>query len=386
MKSKLRILHVIGGGEFGGAEQHIINLLTSFPKDVVEATVVCFYDALFASTLREEGIPVIALTQYGRFDFRLYFGLQQIIRDYQPDIIHTHGVKANFLTRLASIGSQKIGVTTVHSNLRFDYQGTLTYLVASLMERSTRRFNTHYIAISRALQDILHHQGISKEQTSLIYNGIPLADFQKHELRESHRESLLLEWDLPQDAFVFGTVCRFVPVKGLPYLIQGFHDVAKEDPDDKHRYRLVLIGDGPERNSLEQLVHSLGLNERVRFTGFRKDVPDCLHALDTFVHSSLYEGMGYTIIEAMASRVPVIATNVGGVGEVVFADKTGILVKEASADELCNAMLRLASDSSLRNKLVRQANELVESTFTIEIMAKQTLALYRELMKQLEPL
>jgi len=380
MKSKLRILHIIGGGEFGGAEQHIINLLTSFPKEDVEAAVVCFYDSVFAQKLREANIPVVALDQYGRFDLRLYYGLQKVLDSYQPDIIHSHGVKANFLTRLASIGKHKLLLTTVHSHLRYDYQSMLTFFIVSLMERSTRSVNTHFIAVSGALLKLLHAQGIKEEATSLIYNGLPLAPFQKHEDRALDRTKLLQEWSLPEDAFLFGTVARFVPVKGLPFLIKGFAQVASQDPQDVHRYRLVLVGDGPERAALEELVTSLEVRDRVRFTGFRQDIPVCLHAFDTFVHSSFYEGMGYTLIEAMASQVPVIATRVGGVGEIVFPDKTGLLVEPGSAEALSAAMLQMARDARLRDRVVREAERMVEEVFTIEKMAEKTLQLYQKLV------
>ncbi|NGQ94435.1 glycosyltransferase [Brevibacillus sp. SYP-B805] len=378
---KLRILHVIGGGEFGGAEQHILNLLSSFPKDALEVGVVCFYDSAFAAQLRKAGIPVAALTRYGRFDLRLVSGLRRTFQEYQPDIIHTHGVKANFFSRLAARGICRTLLTTVHSNLRYDYVNPLAYLIVSLMERSTRRLNNHYIAVSDAIGEILRKEGVPPQAISLIYNGIDMGPFRQRERRADDRSRLFAEWGIDPDAFVFGSVARLVPVKGLSFLLQAFALFLQENTS--RPYRLVLVGDGPERMTLQQQAEELGILPLVTFAGFRRDIPTCLHAFDAFVHSSLYEGLGYTIIEAMASEIPVVATNAGGVKELVKPEETGLLVEPGNARALADAMHRLAADADLRTRLTAQALQLVERTFTIEQMADRTLALYHALLRDM---
>lgn len=379
MNSKLRILHVIGGGEFGGAEQHILNLIQAFPKEEAQVAVVCFYDSLFASQLREADIEVIPLHQFGRFDLRLLQGIKQAVHTYQPDIIHTHGIKANFFTRLAIKHSVPVLVTTVHSNLRYDYESRLAYFAVSWMERLTRGYNKHYIAISGAIADLLRQDGVAPEAISLIFNGIDLSPFRQTQRKAADRKRLLDEWNLPQDAFIFGSVARFVPVKGLHLIIEAFAQVIA-NASEPVPYRLVLIGDGSERPRLEELTAKLNLTEFVRFPGFRQDIPTCLHTFDAFVHSSLYEGMGYTIIEAMATEVPVVATSVGGVKELVFPDQNGLLVPPNSVPELVRAMEKLATDHHLRVTLADAALLKVEQTFTISQMARQTLDLYRNLI------
>lgn len=374
--SKLRVLHVIGGGEFGGAEQHILNLFSSIP-DEAEFTVVCFYDSVFASQLRKAGISVLTLNQYGRFDLRLLQALRKTFLTYKPDIVHTHGVKANFFSRIAARGIAKL-VTTVHSNLRYDYTNPLAYLVVSLMERGTRLWNQHFVAISGAIGEILQREGVPKEKISVIYNGMDLAPYRQTDTRVADRTRLREEWGVPQDSFVFGTVARFVPVKGLPVLVDAFAQLVREIPTV--RPHLVLVGDGPERHILEAKVKEYGLEQQVCFSGFRHDIPQCLHAFDSFVHSSLYEGLGYTIIEAMASEVPVIATNVGGVKEFVKHQQTGLLTEARDTDGLRAAMIQIQRDPTLRDELVYQALQKVESMFTIERMADQTIALYRRLV------
>ncbi|MFY0543728.1 glycosyltransferase [Brevibacillus sp. H7] len=373
--NKLRVLHVIGGGEFGGAEQHILNLLSAFPTDQVEAAVVCFYDAVFADQLRRAGISVIALNQYGRFDLRLLQALRKTFRTYRPDIVHTHGVKANFFSRIAARGMTSKLITTVHSNLRYDYVNPLGFLIVSAMERSTRPWNDHFIAISGAIGEILRQEGVPAEKLTVIYNGMNLTPYRQTDQREANRSRLRAEWGISSEDFVFGTVARFVPVKGLPVLIDAFARLVRHTPNQSAR--LVLVGDGPERPLLEEKVKEHQLEHKICFAGFRHDIPACLHAFDAFVHSSYYEGLGYTIIEAMASEVPVIATNVGGVKEFVKHEQTGLLAEAADVEGLAYAMERLANGSELRDKLASHALQAVESAFTIEQMANKTIDLYR---------
>ncbi|WP_289134885.1 glycosyltransferase [uncultured Brevibacillus sp.] len=376
--SKLRVLHVIGGGEFGGAEQHILNLVSTFPVDEVEVAVVCFYDSLFASKLREAGITVITLNQFGRFDVRLLRALRSTFFSFQPAIIHTHGIKANFFSRLATRGMNVPLVTTVHSALRYDYASALAYVIVSIMERGTRLWNRHYIAVSRALAENLRGQGVSASDVSVIYNGMDIAPYRQEQNRASDRSRLRAEWNIPDDVFVFGTVARFVPVKGLPILLDAFAQVVREE--EKAPF-LVMIGDGAERGLLETKVRELNLESHVRFTGFRQDIPTCLHTLDGFVHSSLYEGLGYTIIEAMASEVPVVASNVGGVKEFVFQGETGLVVEPGNSGLLASAMQELYASKELRDRLTSRALKKVEDTFTIQQMTEKIVALYRRLLK-----
>ncbi|WP_232695725.1 glycosyltransferase family 4 protein [Brevibacillus daliensis] len=379
MKSKLRVLHIIGGGEFGGAEQHILNLLTSFSKEKVEVAVVCFYDALFARKLREAGITVTTLHTYGRFDMRILQGVKHEIEKMDPDIVHTHGVKANFLGRLAVRNLQYRTITTVHSNLRYDYVSPFASFVTTQMEKRTRKWNDHFITVSRALQDVLiQEDGIPASKTTVIYNGTDLTPYQLHMEKEVDRKALREEWNLPQDAFVFGNVGRIVQIKGLPHLLDAFSLYLKKT-NATNSY-LVIIGDGPERSSLEEQANRLGITSFIRFVGFRTDVPRCLHAIDLYVHAALYEGLGYTIVEAMASHLPVIATSAGGVPEFVLSQETGLLVTPASPEELTEAMITLEADTDLQQKLVEQASDMVEQRFTIDKMAELTLDLYHRLV------
>ena len=139
MKSGLRVTHIIGGGEFGGAEEHILQLLEVLKEHNITPHVICFYDSLFAKRLRERNIEVDVLA-YGRFDFTLYFGLVKLLKEKQPNIVHTHGVKANFFGRLAAKKANiSPVVTTVHSLLKFDYEHPVARFVVRWLKKERHR-------------------------------------------------------------------------------------------------------------------------------------------------------------------------------------------------------------------------------------------------------
>lgn len=179
MAYKYKVIHVIGGGEFGGAEEHILQLLSQFPEYGIEGKVVCFYDAAFSRALRERRIAVEVL-EYGRFDPRLLRGLAELFRRERPAVIHTHGVKANFFARLAA---RKLPgtplVTTVHSMLRHDYESRLAYTGARWMETLTRRWNDHFIAVSDAIRDALIRERVPEGRITVVHHGIDTDAFRR---------------------------------------------------------------------------------------------------------------------------------------------------------------------------------------------------------------
>lgn len=375
MARRVRVLHVIGGGEYGGAEEYLVQLFThlrgaAFP---VELHLACFYEARLAQELRQRGFA-LSVMPYGRLDIRLVRGLAALFRRFQPDVVHTHGVKANFFARVAARRTAIPLVTTVHSVLRYDYPNPLAYFVAAQMERWTRRWNHHYIAISQALKAQLVAEGILPERISVIHHGIDVERFSP----DRRHAALRQEWGFPADAFVWGTVARFVEVKGLSVLLHAFSRVRQIEP----RARLVLIGDGPLRAQLDAQARALGITDAVCFTGFRRDVPDCLANLDAYVSASFSEGLGLSVLEAMAMRLPVVSTAVGGILDFLRHGENGLLVPPRSAEELAGGMLLVMRDASLAARLAEQAWRDVRTSFSAERMASETWNVYERLLKQ----
>ena len=380
MIMKLKILHIIGGGEFGGAEQHILSLMEEFKKrDFITPYVVTFYDAEFSKKLKELGIQVIVIKDLNRFDFRhLYKELVTIFRKIQPDIVHTHGVRANFFGRLAAKTAKvPLILTTVHSFLKHDYPKPISWALAALMNKSTQGITHHYVAISKAIKDDLLSSGIPDSKVSVIYNGIYVENYSPTEELMTNGAHLRKEWDLPDNAFVIGTTARLVPVKGLQYLIKGLSIALQED---KTLY-LVIIGDGPEKEELIKLSDQLGIGSHIRFVGFRKDVPACLSAIDLYINTSISEGQSLSLLEAMAAEKPAIVTAVGGMKEMVENGRTGIQIPSQSGEAVAEAIQQVKSDILLQDNLKTNAKHFVNEQLSVKIMGQHLIELYQQLVE-----
>lgn len=371
MEHKLKVTHVIGGGEFGGAEQHIIQILALMPKHQVLGKVICFYEAGLSQALRERGVDVEVL-EYGRFDLRTFFALRKSFKRDKPDIIHTHGVKANFLARLACRGLKKAKlVTTVHSLLEFDYPEKSAYFFASLMEKSTRSMNHHFIAVSHPIKDSLVQDGVLSLDITVVHHGIDTNRYGQG------LDILRKELSLPLNTYMIGAVTRLVKIKGMEHLVDAMPLILKENA----LACLVIVGNGPEEESLKKQVAQLGISDRVFFLGFREDIPDCLHSFDCFVSASFSEGLGLNILEAMAADVPVVVTKVGGIVDFMRDRENGLLVMPGSSSDLAAKVIEMMDHRNFAKKLADEGRYRVHTQFPLDSMATNTIHVYEKLLR-----
>ncbi|RXT14642.1 glycosyltransferase [Ammoniphilus sp. CFH 90114] len=372
MEQNRTVVHVIGGGEFGGAEQHILQLLTLLPHYGLKGKVVCFYEAGFSHELRNRGIEVEVL-KFDRFDFRLLSGLREVFEREQPLIIHTHGVKANFFGRLAARKFPHIPlVTTIHSLLRFDYTNQLAYFFAYRMEKWTRSFTDRFIAVSRSIADYLQEEGIESKKISVIHHGIDVDQFSqgKAVLRD--------ELGLSPDDYLIGVVSRLVKIKGMDYAISAMPKILQANP----RAHLVIVGSGPEEAELKAAVEQHHVTGHVHFVGFRKDIANCLHSFDCFVSASLSEGLGLNILEAMAASLPVVVTGVGGVIDFTQDRKNGLLIEPQSSEDIAIKVIELMNNPGFAKSLAEEAFRQVEQSFSLHAMLTNTVRLYEQILEE----
>jgi glycosyltransferase involved in cell wall biosynthesis len=210
----------------------------------------------------------------------------------------------------------------------------------------------------------------------LIPNGVEIKVFT--EANQSLVEALAQEWKIRSHTPVIGTLARLHEQKGHSYLLDAVAQLRREIPDVK----ALVVGDGELRPSLEQRTQALRLSDSVIFTGTRRDVPEILALLDVFVLPSLWEGLPIALLEAMAAGLPVVATRVGGVPEVVVDGETGLLVPPRDPDALSEAILTLLQDPDLRQKMGQAGQERVREYFSVERMVEETEALYERLLAE----
>jgi sugar transferase (PEP-CTERM/EpsH1 system associated) len=266
-----------------------------------------------------------------------------VLRGLQPDIVHTRNLAAleGQIPALLARGAAR--VHGEHGRDVFDLHGTNRKY--NLLRKAIRPLVTRYIAVSQDLARWLVDQvGVRPDRVRQIYNGV---DQERFRPRQGPRPALLPEGFAPPDAFVVGTVGRLAEVKDQTTLIRAFARVLQELPRERSRLRLVIIGDGEMRESLEACIHEEDLANHVWLAGDREDVPKALQLLDLFVLPSLGEGISNTILEAMACALPVVATRVGGNPEVVEDGITGALVPVSDADRMAAVIAAYVRDRGL---------------------------------------
>ncbi len=285
--------------------------------------------------------------------------LWRAMRQFKPDVVHTHHLYELFCAWPGALLSRTRIVHTEHEFF------SLMSSKACFRLRQLSRFCSAVTGVNEETSAFLRDKvGIPAHKVHTVVNGIDLARFQQADL---DRKAL----GLSEDDLVAGIVARLHPVKDHPMLLNAFRLVV----DQESRAKLLIIGDGAERDKLEQQVVQLGLGEQVRFLGSRSDVPDILQCLDVFVLSSKEEGLPLCILEAMASGLPVVATNVGGIPTVVRPDENGMLVDPEDSRAMANALLSLFNDKKQRVRLGMNGRRLVEQRYNL----KKSIAAYHSL-------
>lgn len=360
------ILHIIGGGEVGGAEQHVLTLLKSLDQGAFTPNLVCLTQGPFAALAQEHHIPVTTLAMRFPLDLSPLPSLIRFIRQKNIALVHTHGSRANLLGRLAAKHLKLPCLSTVHSSLAQDYLSPWSARVALLLDRLTLPLTAGIITVSDYLAREVASRGGQNIQT--IYNGqLPLTF--------SSRQQFRAQWQIPSEALLLGTIGRLHPAKGQTYLIQAAARLHLKYPN----LHLLIIGDGPLRPSLESELQQSGLPYTL--TGYIPQAHQALPALDLFVLPSLSEGMGLVLLEAMQAGVPIVASAVGGVPEVLREGKDGLLVPPGDPNLLLAACSQLIDNPDYAQALVLSALKRW-TAFSLDHMIEETEGLYTALIRR----
>jgi glycosyltransferase involved in cell wall biosynthesis len=358
-----RVMQLVLSLSPGGTERLVVEICKGL-QSRVDSVVCCLDEAgAWAAELDALGIPVIALGRRPGFHPELARKIADVIRSNRIDVVHCHHYSPYVYGLLASLITGVKLVFTEHGRLHDGQPSRKRQLVNPLLSLLPGRI----FAVSGDLRQHMIKEGFPARCIEVIYNGIDPGPRPSEAARVAARAAL----GLSQDAFVIGTAGRLDPVKNLALLLQAHALVRDRVPGAQ----LAIIGDGPERAALESRAAALGASGSVMFAGYRSDVRALMQAFDVYVNSSNYEGVSLTILEAMASGVPVIATSVGGNPEVVVDVETGYLVP-SSAPAIGDAIARLAHQPHVRRKLGDAARWRVRRHFSIGRMVDQYAAVY----------
>ena len=358
-----RVLQVVLSLNPGGTERLVVELARRL-QDRAPAMVCCLDNAgAWARELEPHGIEVVALERGSGFRPMLGRRVADLARRHDATVIHAHHYSPfvySCLSRVWRPGSRV--VFTEHGRL----SDTPPSAKRRLANRILARFPSRVFAVSEDLKRHLEGEGFAPDALEVIYNGIEVGPVPDAALREAVRQALGID----AGTFVVGTIARLDPVKDLGTLIDAAATLRGVLP-----IAVVIVGDGPERRSLEAEAKRLGIERDVRFLGHREDARRWLAGCDAYVNCSISEGVSLTILEAMAAALPIVATRVGGTPEVVDA-ASGRLIPSRDARALSEALLQLAGNPGVRAALGRSARQRLETRFTLERMVREYADVY----------
>ncbi|MCK4257796.1 MAG: glycosyltransferase family 4 protein [Halanaerobiales bacterium] len=358
-----KILYIIPYLSIGGTEKHVLDLITGF-EDKYEL----FLLAPPGKTSDQFTARKVKYYPFPRLDQKLISGLKtffaqlkKILKENTIDLIHIHG--APELIILVKMINRKIPILfTVHGfhgpRKSWDYLGCA---------KVCNRFASKVITVAKVEEEILIKKRIQPKIIQTIHNGVP--DPKKLELKKPSDLNKI------SGKLIIGAIARFETTKGINFLIDAYSSIQEKYPS----LHLVIVGSGSKETELKNQVNQLNLNDKITFTGYQKNVHDYLHIYDIFVIPSLHEAHPLVLMEGMGHDKPIIATEVGGIPEVIEDGKNGLLVPPSNSNALAKAIQKLLDDPILRKNIGEKARETYNKEFAVERMLEETEKVYLSL-------
>ena len=375
------ICHVIYRLDYGGLENGLVNLVNHLPRERFRHAIVCLAGAgAMRERIEREDVRVVSIDKRAGKDPASYARAWRVFRALQPDIVHTRNLGTIDLQWVAWAAGIRRRLHGEHgwdaSDPRGDARRTRS------IRRACRPVIQRYVAMSRDIERWLRDDiGVAAARIRQVYNGVDTRRFHPG-------NALPQDWPWTgedrRNLWVCGTVGRLDPLKNQVALVDAFADVVARSPGERNRLRLVVAGDGPARGAIETRIRERGLGKLAWVAGARRDVQQVLTALDVFALPSINEGISNTILEAMATGLPVVAASVGGNAEVVENDRSGILCADSAPSAIADALARYLADPALAQRHGTAGRARAEQHFSLEAMVREYSALYDEVLARPE--
>lgn len=382
MRSPIRLLAVIEASTITGPAKNLLQFAqiarsaaAGLPSVEVHAAVFQRPDAptLFLDTARKLSIPVHIIPERGRFDRSVVKALFSLVSELRPDIVQSHAVKSHFIVRQAGIRDSVPWIAFHHGYTAPDVRAR----IYNQLDWWSLRAADHAITVSQPFRRDLIRKGVAGQRVSVVHNAIHpqwAAEYRKPDAAMALRSKL----GIPPGAKVILLVGRFSSEKDHVTLLRAVADLraGANAPDA----RLLLVGDGPDRGRIEQEIRSLGLERAVVLSGQVPSAEPYYGIADIAALSSLTEGSPNALLEAMAAGIPVVATRVGGIPEIVNDGESALLIEPQDRKAMTRALAALAGDGRLAEKLAQRAREIVQSSYTPEARTKRLIEIYCKIL------
>jgi len=378
--TRIRVLEMIDKPSLGGGQIHIISLAKGLDREKFDIAVCSKGGGALEDELRRERIshfPAPFRKNGWRQNVR---GIASVLEKHKPDILHTHGGVAGLYGRWAARKSRTpIIVHTLHGIHYLHYRNLLLKRACIVLERYFSRLTDALIFVSEADRKSGQQHKLSAEKKMVtLKNGIDFGLYQQ--LDKGAKQEKIRELRLEGFQPIIGSVARLHRQKGLTYLVQAAQKVSQVFPGIK----ILVAGSGPLKEKLEAEVHRLGLENQMCFMGERRDIPQLLSLFDVFVLSSLWEGLPYALMEAAALALPVVATDVEGVREIIKPRESGLLVPPRNPEALAQSIITLLQDPEYASRLGMNLRRDVANQYGLSKMLAAMESLYLKLYQGID--
>lgn len=372
-KRKVKIVQVIADSGLGGGPKHVLGLLSNIDRNKFDCFLVCPAGNLNQEARKVPEIKVYTLPFNSKFDLQALSGFRQIIEEiraendpFGPMVIHSHGSRASLFARLRRVP----GVCYVYTEHRFDADFHLGSPINEWIQKRVlgwlNRRTDAIIAVSESVRRFLIDEKlVRRERIVVIPNGVDLKDFEPRSHSEKRKTSNP----------IIGSIGNLNSQKGHKFLIEAMSEIIKHYP----LATLEIIGEGKDRKMLEGVIKKNGLDHHVALLGRKEDVNRYLRHWDVFVLPSIAETFGIVLLEAMTAKVPIVATRVGGIPDVIENEKSGLLIRSRQSNEIARAVVRIMGDKDLAHRLTAEGRERIKQ-FSWKAMASKMEQLYSELV------
>jgi len=375
-QKRKKIIYIITKSNWGGAQKYVFMLAKQAQKRGLNVLVVLGGNGSWKNKLETEAIKVISLKSMGRDinifdDFKSFLALMKIFLREKPDVVHLNSSKIGGLGSLAArICLVPKIIFTIHGWAFNENRDSLSKLIIKILYFITILFSTKTVAVSNQIKEQTKTIPLYKiifRKIFVIKNSVEKIDF----IEEDTARDLIFQkigFNNPDNKKIVGTICELHPIKGLEGLIKAFKKIDEA--------KLIIVGSGELENDLKKQVSDLGLQNKVFLAGFIEDGAKYLKAFDIFILNSFSEAMALVILEAGQAELPVIATRVGGIPEIIEDKKTGLLIEsgnEAAVSEAIDFFIRNESSAS---KMAFDLKNKIETEFNVEDFYLETFEIY----------
>ncbi|MCK4672937.1 glycosyltransferase [bacterium] len=387
--NKIRILRIVvakrnamrekdlDGRVLCGPESKALETCSKFNRQKFETIIVYSKGGRLLKEFKDIGVKVEQFDTKSKLNLYEVLYLYHLIKVNKINIVQTHGLRVDFFGFLAARLAGVPHIITRHVALSHHLRSNLQKKLYMLFDNIALKSAAKIITVSKIVEnDLVAKQGINRNKIVTIYNGVDLGRFSK--VTPQTKIKMREEFGIDSRKQVVGMIAQLTNWKGIPYFLRAIPLILKRCPN----VVFLIIGDGGERRNLETMVETLGISPYVIFAGFRRDIPEIISIMDISVLSSLREGLPNVLLESMAMRKPIVATDVGGVSELVLNNKTGFLIPPRDSTTLSDAIIKLLEDKEKANKLSRAGRKHVEQNFSLNQMIKSYENLYAQVTEQ----